>query len=468
MTLTQDEQIDQLGRYKFGWSDTDTAGATAKRGLSEDVVRDISARKDEPEWMQASRLAGYAAFAEAPMPSVRSEDWRYTDIGAVLKLKALALAEEVRPASTVQELPEALLATVAESRTVAGRLVQRDGSVALREMPEDLRAQGVVFTSLESAVREHPELVQKYLGTAVTPEDGKFAAMNAAFWTGGLFLYVPRNVRVQAPFRSYRWISEAGSSVFPRVLVVAEAGAELSLVDEAVSPDFDRQTLAIGAVEVFAEEGARVTCVSVQNWGAGVVNLSTDRVVAGRDARVTTLGLALGGDLSRSDIRCRLTRPGSHVDLLGLYIADGSQHFDHETLQDHVSPHASSNLLFKGALRDRGRSVFRGLIRVHPGAQRTDAYQTNRNLLLSSEARADSLPNLEIQADDVRCSHAATVGQLDEEEVFYLLSRGIPKREAVRLVVFGFFGEVLVQLPLDEVREELVRAVERKLGNRGS
>jgi len=436
--------------------------------FTRDEIKIISARKDEPEWLQASRLAGFAAFAEAPMPSVRSEDWRYTDIGSVLKLEALALAEEVRPAATVQELPEALLATVAESRTVAGRLVQRDGSVALRELPEDLRAQGVVFTSLESAVREHPELVQKYLGTAVTPEDGKFAAMNAAFWTGGLFLYVPRNVRVQAPFRSYRWISEAGSSVFPRILVVAEAGAELSLVDEAVSPDFDRQTLAVGAVEVFAEEGARVTCVSVQNWGAGVVNLSTDRVVAGRDARVTTLGMALGGDLSRSDIRCRLTRPGSHVDLLGLYIADGSQHFDHETLQDHVSPHASSNLLFKGALRDRGRSVFRGLIRVHPGAQRTDAYQTNRNLLLSSEARADSLPNLEIQADDVRCSHAATVGQLDEEEVFYLLSRGIPKREAVRLVVFGFFGEVLVQLPLDEVREELVRAVERKLGNRGS
>ena len=273
---------------------------------------------------------------------------------------------------------------------------------------------------------------------------------------------------MEAPFRSYRWISEAGCSVFPRLLVVAEAGAELSLVDEAVSPDFDRQTLALSGVEVFAEEGAKVNYVAVQSWGAGVVNLSTDRVVAGRDARVTTLALALGGDLSRSDIRCRLTKPGSHVDLLGLYIADGAQHFDHETLQDHVSPHASSNLLFKGALRDRGRSVFRGLIRVHPGAQRTDAYQTNRNLLLSGEARADSLPNLEIQADDVRCSHAATVGQLDEEEIFYLLSRGIPKREAVRLVVFGFFGEVLVQLPLDEVREELVRAVERKLGTRSA
>ncbi|HEV2147198.1 MAG TPA: Fe-S cluster assembly protein SufD [Longimicrobiaceae bacterium] len=446
----------------------DTGIATEPTGVfTRDEVKILSARKTEPEWLQEARLAGHDAFADAPMPSTRSEDWRYTDIGSVLKLEGLALADEVRPAASAEELPEGLRAAMAEAGAVAGRLVQADASVTLRELPEELRAQGVVFTSLEAAVREHPELVRRYLGTAVTVEDGKFAALNAAFWTGGLFLYVPRDVRVEAPFRSYRWISEAGSSVFPRVLVVAEQGAELSLVDEALSPDFDRQTFALSTVEVFAEEGAKVNYVAVQRWGAGVVNLSTERVVAGRDARATTLALALGGDLSRSDVRCRLTRPGSHVDLLGLYIADRSQHFDHQTLQDHVAPHASSNLLYKGALMERGRSVFRGLIRVHPKAQRTDAYQTNRNLILSGEARADSLPNLEIQADDVRCSHAATVGQLDEEEIFYLLSRGIPKAQAVRLVVFGFFGEVLVQLPLDEVREELVRAVERKIGARG-
>lgn len=446
----------------------DTGIATEPVGVfTHDEVKILSARKDEPEWLQEGRLAAHAAFAGAPMPSTRSEDWRYTDIGSVLRLEDFGFAEEVRPAAAVEELPEGMREVVARAGSVSGRLAQTDASVTLRELPEELRAQGVVFTSLEAAVREHPELVKKYLGTAVTLEDGKFAAMNAAFWTGGLFLYVPKNVRVEAPFRSYRWISEAGCSVFPRVLVVAEAGAEFSLVDEAASPDFDRQTLALGTVEVFADEGARVHYVAVQDWGAGVVNLSTDRVVAGRDARVTSLTLALGATLSRSDIRCRLDRPGSHVDLLGLYIADGAQHFDHETLQDHASPHASSNLLFKGALRDQGRSVFRGLIRVHPGAQRTDAYQTNRNLILSNEARADSLPNLEIQADDVRCSHAATVGQLDEDEIFYLLSRGIPKKEAVRLVVFGFFGEVLDQLTLDEVRAELVRAVERKLGTRG-
>jgi FeS assembly protein SufD len=190
-------------------------------------------------------------------------------------------------------------------------------------------------------------------------------------------------------------------------------------------------------------------------------------VIAGRDAKITTLYTTLGSDVTRADVKCRLNAPGAHVDMLGLYLGERSQHFDHETLQDHSAPHASSNLLFKGAIDDEARSVFRGLIRVHPKAQRTDAYQTNRNLVLSAKARADSLPNLEIQADDVRCSHAATVGQLDEEEIFYLLSRGIPKGEAVRLVVFGFFAEVLDQLPLEGVRGELLRAVERKLARRG-
>jgi len=446
-------------------SDTTVAGESVGV-FTRDQVQILSARKVEPDWLVASRLAAHDAFAATPMPTTRVEEWRYTDIAAVLKLDQVGLAEEVRPVSTVAELPEGLRALV-EAGAAAGRVVQTDASVVLRELPEELRAQGVVFTSLEAAVQEHPDLVRRHLGTALVPEDGKFASLNAALWTGGLFLYVPRGVKVEAPLRAYRWISEAGGSVFPRTLVVLEEGASASLVDEMASPDFDRVTLSVGAAELFAGEGAHLNYVSLQSFGTGVVHLPTERVVAGRDARITTLYLTLGGSVARADVRCALTKPGSHVDLLGVYLAEGTQHFDHETLQDHVSAHASSNLLFKGAIRDRSRSVFRGLIRVHPGAQRTDAYQTNRNLLLSSEARADSLPNLEIEADDVRCSHAATVGQLDEEEVFYLLSRGIPKAEAMRLVVFGFFGEVLEQLPLPEVRAELVRAIERKLEPKG-
>src|SRR5690606_8421930 len=224
-------------------------------------------------------------------------------------------------------------------------LVQVDASVVQRELPAELSAAGVIFTSLEQAVQEHPELIQRYLATAVSEQDGKSAALNTAAWTGGTFLYVPRDVRVEVPLRSFRWISAEGSSLFGRTLIVAEANAEVAVMDEVGSPDFAGQTFSNGAAEIFASEGAKVTYVSLQRWGSGVVHLTTDRLVAGRDARITTLYTTLGSDVTRADVRCRLQAPGAHVDMLGLYLGEGKQHFDHETLQDHISAHASSNLL---------------------------------------------------------------------------------------------------------------------------
>lgn len=428
-----------------------------------DQVEIITTQRDEPGWLRSSRKQAYQVFADTPMPDTRPEEWRYTRIRDFLDLAALRLANEVAPVSGLDALPEGLRSLITDAGEGDGRIVQVGPSVVSRELNSEVAEKGVIFTSLENAVREHPELVEQHLGSAVTTEDGKFAAQNAAFWTGGTFLYVPANTKVELPLRSFRWLAERGDAAFGRTLIVAEEFAEVAVVDEFASDDFDGRTLSNGATEIIAAEGAQVTYVAVQRYGRGVLHLTTDRLVAGRDSRVTTLYVTLGTDVTRADIQCRLKAPGSHVDMLGLYIAEGSQHLDHETLQDHIAPHASSNLLFKGALMDQGRSVFRGLIRVHEGAQRTDAYQTNRNLILSPGARADSLPNLEIAADDVRCSHAATVGQLDQEEIFYLQSRGIPKAEAVRLVIFGFFGEVLDQLELEDVREEIVRAVERRL-----
>jgi Fe-S cluster assembly protein SufD len=428
-----------------------------------DQVEILTAARNEPEWLRASRKAGYRTFFETPMPDTRPEEWRYTKIRNLLDLDALSLADDHVPVAGVEALPEGLRKIIDESGESAGRIVQLGASVVYRQADEALSAQGVIFTSLEQAVREHPELVRGYLGSAVTPEDGKFAAQNAAFWTGGTFLYVPDNVKVEIPLRSFRWLLKDGGSSFGRTLIVAGEYSEVSLVDELASGDLGARALSNGATEIIAGEGAKITYVALQRLGAGTLHLTTDRLIAGRDARVTTVYVALGSDVTRADIRCRLNAPGAHVDMLGLYIGEGTQHLDHQTLQDHIAPHASSNLLFKGALMDTGRSVFRGLIRVHPNAQRTDAYQTNRNIILSPGARADSLPNLEIAADDVRCSHAATVGQLDEEEIFYLQSRGISKTEAMRLVIFGFFGEVLEQLELEGVRKELVTAIERKL-----
>ena len=435
----------------------------AENVFSRDQTEILSTRKLEPDWLRMQRLQAHDAFAAAPMPSTREEEWRYTDLAKVLRLEELQLADEHAPVADLAGLPAGLRTLIDDAGGSAATLVQVDASVVHRDLPEELASQGVILSSLEQAVQDHPELVQRYLATAVSERDGKFAALNTAGWTGGTFLYVPRDVRVEVPVRSFRWLAGEGGSLFGRTLIVAEQNSEVAVMDEVGSPDFERQTFSNAAAEIFASEGARVTYVSLQRWGSGVVHLTTDRLMAGRDARITTLYTTLGSDVTRADVRCRLQAPGAHVDMLGLYLGEGKQHFDHETLQDHLSPHASSNLLFKGALNDETRSVFRGLIRVHPGAQRTDAYQTNRNLILSNKARADSLPNLEIGADDVRCSHAATVGQLDEEEIFYLLSRGIPRREAMRLVIFGFFGEVLDQLELSEVRRELVRAIEAKL-----
>jgi Fe-S cluster assembly protein SufD len=446
--------------------DTSTITAADVGLFTRDQVEMLTARKLEADWLRDQRMRAHAVYAGTPLPTTRLEEWRYTDIRKVLKLDAFSFAEERGPVTDEAALPAGLRARLDEAGEHSARLVQVDASVVLRELPQELAAQGVIFTSLEAASREHAALVQKHFGTAITPDDGKFAALSSAFWTGGAFLYVPRDVRVEVPMRVYRWISEGGTTALGRLLVVAEQGAQVAVVDDLGSDDLGTTSLSVGAAEIFADEGAVVVYTQVQRFGRGVVHLATDRLVAGRDAKITTLYTSFGADVARADVQCRLRAPGSHVDMLGLYIADGSQHFDNQTLQDHIAPHASSNLLFKGALNDSGRSVFRGLIRVHPKAQRTDAYQTNRNLILSDRARADSLPNLEIQADDVRCSHAATVGQLDEEEVFYLLSRGIPQPEAVRLVVFGFFGEVLEQLPLQDVRQELLRVVERKLGTK--
>lgn len=428
-----------------------------------DQVEIHSTQRDEPEWLRAQRKEAYGVFAATPMPDNRPEEWRYTAIREMLDLSKLKLSSEAKPVKSLDGLPKGLSKLIHEAGETGGRVVQVGPSVVYRELPHEIASKGVIFTSLQQAVREHPDLVEKHLGSAVLPGDSKFAAQNAAFWAGGTFLYVPANVKIELPLRSFRWIDGEKSSLFGRTLIVAEQFAEVALVDELASADFDSQTLSNGATEILSAEGAKVTYVALQRFGKGVTHLTTDRLNSGRDAKITTVYVALGSDLTRADIQCRLQAPGAHVDMLGLYIAEGTQHLDHETLQDHIAPHASSNLLFKGALMDKGRSVFRGLIRVHPKAQRTDAYQTNRNLILSEGARADSLPNLEIAADDVRCSHAATVGQLDTEELFYLQSRGIRYPEAVRLVIFGFFGEVLDQLDLEGVRSELLRAIEHKL-----
>ena len=422
----------------------------------------------EPEWLRERRAHAWDVYERTPMPTIRLEEWRYTNLKKKLDLDSLQLSDAEAMSDDASTWPERLRAAMDEDREASGHIVIIDGQVVHADVDKQLAAQGVILESLQEAITNHEELVREHLATdAVPAEEGKFAALNAALWSDGIFLYVPKGVQLELPVRVTCWLSEAGTAYFSRVLIVAEAQSQVSYVDEVLSDDFESQTYTSTAVELIARDGARVQYVAVQRLGRGTFYQSMQRTLAQRDSKLDTLNVALGASVTRVDLNARLLGPGANSDMLGLYFGDDDQHFDFNTSQDHVTEHTSSDLLYKGALDGASRAAFRGIIRVLPGAQGTDAYQTNRNLLLSPESRADSLPNLEIEADDVKCSHGATVGQLDDEAKFYLMSRGLSLIQAERLVVLGFLGEVLAKLPLGGVVDKVTRVIEQKLAQHG-
>ena len=428
--------------------------------IGREAVRNVGAA--DPGWLKARRAEAWEIHENTPLPSTRSEEWRYTDVARLLPLDQLA--PTMGGTMAARALPGGLRRAMEQDRDSAGRIVDVDGSVVSVELNDYLAAQGVVLASLRDAARAGVPEVEALLATEAVPaSDGKFPALNAALWSDGVFLRVPRGVHVERPIRLSRWVSQSGTATFTRILIVAEELSRLSFVDEILSPDFPSVTLVNTAVELFSRGGAQVQYVSLQRLGRGGFYLANQRTLAGRDSTLDTLNVALGGSVGRVDLNARLLGPGANSDMLGLYFGDADQHFDFNTSQDHVAPNARSDLLYKGALDGAARGVFRGIIRVHEGAQGTDAYQTNRNLILSDQAIATSLPNLEIEADDVRCSHGATVGQLDAEALFYLMSRGLRRDQAERLVVLGFLGEVLSRLPLGGVADKVARAIEAKL-----
>lgn len=435
----------------------DVATAPQIKGLM-NIDRDeaLAGLETQPDWLAELRDAAWRAYESLPLPTRKLEEWRYTDV-AQLKLDEVTVAGPY-----AGEAPAGARALLAD-REAAAKVLVVGSSVVDIEVDPAVADQGVIVMELAQAAIEHPALVRGQLGRAVSMDQDKLAALNGALWSGGIFVHVPDNVKVEKPIRVAHWIPESGGGHFPRTLIVAGAHSHVAYVDEFGSPDFDEPTLSLGAVEVLADQGADVQYVSMQQWGDGVRHLAIQRTLAQRESNLDTLVVNLGGSVARVDLNARLEGPGARSDMLGLYFARGEQHFDHNTRQDHVSEQAESDLLYKGALYDQSKAIFRGIIRVHPGAQGTDAYQTNRNILLSDEAEAVSLPNLEIEADDVKCSHGATVGQLDEEELFYLMSRGLDRTAAERLVIFGFFGEVLDRLPLPGVVEELKNAIAAKI-----
>jgi Fe-S cluster assembly protein SufD len=398
----------------------------------------------------AIRERAFAQFEALPVPSQETEEWRYTDLSDF----ELDFVPHVPGHGEGAPTP-------AEGG-LAASILQHNSSVVMTTSGQDLETKGVIFCDLDVAAEKYPDLVDPHLHSLVPTDRTKFTALHAAFRTGGTFLYVPADVAVEMPLQTVTYLDADAAAVFPHTLLIAERGAEVTFIDRYVSPDLGRG-LSDAITEIVVGDGAHVRYASIQEWGEGVTHLSVQRTRLGRDADFRSLAVGFGASLARAEVEAVLAEPGGFSELLGVFFADERQHFDHRSLQDHVASNCTSDLLYKGALLDESRAVYSGWVHVRPGAQKTSAMQTSRNMVLSEHAKADAIPNLEIEANDVRCGHAASVGPVEEETLFYLQSRGIPRDEAERLVVTGFFQEVLDRVTLDEVRQGAEQAIQEEL-----
>jgi len=430
-------------------------GTKTTTGFDEEA---LAALPPSAPFVEVLRKEAFALYLALPAPSPETEEWRYTDVSG-LDLDLRPFAEGGGPEAVNRH---GLLAA-AGSGERAGLLIQRNSEVISTQLADGLAERGVWFGDLGGAITERPELVEPYLHQLVPAERSKFTALHAAFRTGGAFVHVPKDVRVELPLQTLTWIDTEGTAVFPHTLIVAEQGSELTFIDRYASPELEN-VLSDAVVEIFAGPNARVRYVGLQEYGEGVTHLSVQRARLDRDASVRSLGVALGASLARAEVETILEGDGSSSEMLGLYFGDGEQHIDHRSIQDHVGSRTSSDLLYKGAMRDSSNAIYTGTVVIEHGAHLCDAYQTNRNILLSEHARAQTVPNLEILTNDpTKCGHAASVGPVSDEELFYLMSRGIPEKEAERLIVFGFFAEVLDRVDLPEIRAGLERAIEDEL-----
>ena len=421
-------------------------------GFDSKAVEELASLHGEPEWLRARRREALAIYERLPLPSRSDEEWRRTS----LKGLDLDAFEAIEPA--VGSPPGDPI------EDTAAVLRQRGSEPGYVELDPELAAKGVVFMPISQAAKEHPDLVRRYLFTEVKADRDKFAALHAALFSGGTFLAVPDGVTIEKPLVSQFWSAGGGAAVLPHTLVVAGKGSSFNYLDEFLSPDLDRPALTSGSAEIFADDGASVGYMCLQRWGRHAWQFANQRVRLERDATARLVSVGLGGRFAKNRIEASLVGPGASVELKALFFGSAQQFFDFHTLQQHVVGHTSSDLLFKGALRDDARSLYAGLIRIEPRATHSDAYQANRNLLLSKTAKANSIPMLEILNNEVRCTHGATVAPVDPEHVFYLESRGIPAATAERMIVHGFFGEVLDRIPVAQARELVESELEARIG----
>lgn len=427
---------------------------TTQLAFTDEGFQTFLASRDEPGWLTEIRNVAWQRFTETPWPSNKDEEWMRTDI-RIFDLNKFSIPS--LPAA--RELPQAVLS---EGVELAGSASTRDGgSVVKPTLDPKWTEKGVIFGNISDLVHEHGELIQKYLFKAVDGTVDRFAALHQATWATGVFFYVPRNVVVDQPIHTLTTISPGGTD-FSHTLIVLEEGAEATVLAESTNGE-DESGLHNGAIEIFVGDRANLRYVNLQDWSQKVWHFAHQKAIVGRDGNLQWTVGALGSRLAKVNQHVTLAGDRANCQVNGVMFTENKQHLSYHTLQHHEKPYCTSDFLYKSALQDKSRTVWRGMIKVDDGAQQTDGYQRNDNLMLSSKARADSIPGLEIEADDVRCTHGSTSGRVDEELIFYAQCRGFTRKEAIRAIVTGFFQQVFDRITIPSVREALALAISRRV-----
>jgi Fe-S cluster assembly protein SufB len=463
--MTQDETIASLGNYEFGWHDSDSAGAIAKRGINEDVVREISALKSEPEWMLNMRLKGHSLFGKKPMPTFGA-DLTGIDFD---NIKYFVRSTE-KQATSWEDLPEDIKRTydklgipeAEKQRLVAGVAAQYESEVVYHQIREDLEEQGVLFLDTDTALREHPEIFEQYFGTVIPPGDNKFAALNTAVWSGGSFVYVPPGVHVDIPLQAYFRINTENMGQFERTLIIADEGSYVHYVEGCTAPIYSSDSLHSAVVEIIVKKNARVRYTTIQNWSNNVYNLVTKRATAEEGAVMEWVDGNIGSKVTMKYPAIFMMGEHARGETLSIAFAGEGQHQDAGAKMVHAAPNTSSSIVSKSVARGGGRTSYRGLVQVLDGAKGSKSNVLCDALLVDQISRSDTYPYVDVREDDVSMAHEATVSRVSEDQLFYLMSRGLDEFEAMAMIVRGFVEPIARELPM-EYALELNRLIEMQM-----
>ena len=462
---TDEERIASIGQYNYGWHDSDDAGATAQRGLSEAVVRDISAKKNESEWMLDKRLKALKIFDKKPMPKWGS-DLSGIDFD---NIKYFVRSTE-KQATSWEDLPEDIKNTydklgipeAEKQRLVAGVAAQYESEVVYHQIREDLESQGVIFMDTDTALKEHPEFFEEYFGSVIPSGDNKFSALNTAVWSGGSFIYVPKGVHVDIPLQAYFRINTENMGQFERTLIIVDEDAYVHYVEGCTAPIYKSDSLHSAVVEIIVKKGGRCRYTTIQNWSNNVYNLVTKRARAEEGATMEWIDGNIGSKVTMKYPAVWLTGEHAKGEVLSVAFAGEGQHQDTGSKMLHLAPNTSSNIVSKSVARGGGRSAYRGLIQINPGAKGSKSNVECDALLVDNISRSDTYPYIDIREDDVTLGHEATVSKVSQDQLFYLMSRGLAEEEAMAMIVRGFVEPIAKELPM-EYALELNRLIELQM-----